>query len=208
MELRSSHLEDNSKPGLSRSLRRALVQALTYFIKKVQDVSREFDKFLVNTHLCKLRCWYLYICNCIYKGPAPRASNAARYARARKNTTKCEGGKTERRGQRFSASSDLIMSRVALYTKLISLCCALCACWRCHVLNASIDVIFEYRKGGPRDDNQMKKMKKDVYTRTYTGRYRLSHNTWYCGMFERKHSAAQHRRARHGTVRHHTGLRC
>ena len=26
--------------------------------KKNKDVSREFDEFLVNTHLCKLRCWY------------------------------------------------------------------------------------------------------------------------------------------------------
>ena len=24
-----------------------------------KDVSREFDQFRVNTHLCKLRCWYL-----------------------------------------------------------------------------------------------------------------------------------------------------
>ena len=23
-----------------------------------EDVSREFDEFQVNTHLCKLRCWY------------------------------------------------------------------------------------------------------------------------------------------------------
>ena len=31
-----------------------------YFIKIFfKDVSREFDEFGVNTHLCKLRCWYL-----------------------------------------------------------------------------------------------------------------------------------------------------
>ena len=24
-----------------------------------KDVSREFDEVRVNTHLCKLRCWYL-----------------------------------------------------------------------------------------------------------------------------------------------------
>ena len=24
-----------------------------------KEVSREFDEFQVNTHLCKLRCWYL-----------------------------------------------------------------------------------------------------------------------------------------------------
>ena len=27
--------------------------------KKIKDVSREFDEFRVNTHLRKLRCWYL-----------------------------------------------------------------------------------------------------------------------------------------------------
>ena len=30
-----------------------------YFIKKIKDVSCEFDELKVNTHLCKLRCWYL-----------------------------------------------------------------------------------------------------------------------------------------------------
>ena len=25
-----------------------------------KDVSREVDEFRVNTHLCKLRCWYLF----------------------------------------------------------------------------------------------------------------------------------------------------
>ena len=31
-----------------------------YFIKIFsKDVSREFDEFRVNTHLCKVRCWYL-----------------------------------------------------------------------------------------------------------------------------------------------------
>ena len=27
--------------------------------KKFKNVSREFDEFRVDTHLCKLRCWYL-----------------------------------------------------------------------------------------------------------------------------------------------------
>ena len=31
-----------------------------------------------------------------YKGSAPRAADAARHARARKNTTKCEGGRKKR----------------------------------------------------------------------------------------------------------------
>ena len=33
---------------------------LVHIIKKnIKDVSRKFDEFRVNTHLCKLRCWYL-----------------------------------------------------------------------------------------------------------------------------------------------------
>ena len=30
----------------------------TTFKKYLKDASREFDEFRVNTHLCKLRCWY------------------------------------------------------------------------------------------------------------------------------------------------------
>ena len=30
-----------------------------FYKKYFKDVSREFDEFQVNTHLCKLRCWYL-----------------------------------------------------------------------------------------------------------------------------------------------------
>ena len=32
-----------------------------YILCKIyfKDVSREFDEFRVNTHICKLRCWYL-----------------------------------------------------------------------------------------------------------------------------------------------------
>ena len=30
-----------------------------FYKKKIKDVSGEFDEFQVNTHLCKLRCWYL-----------------------------------------------------------------------------------------------------------------------------------------------------
>ena len=30
-----------------------------FFLQLIfKDVSREFDEFQVNTHLCKLRCWY------------------------------------------------------------------------------------------------------------------------------------------------------
>ena len=29
------------------------------FYNYFKDVSREFDEFRINTHRCKLRCWYL-----------------------------------------------------------------------------------------------------------------------------------------------------
>ena len=32
---------------------------LIFYKKYFKDVSREFDEFQVNTHLWKLRCWYL-----------------------------------------------------------------------------------------------------------------------------------------------------
>ena len=43
------------------------------------------------------------VCNIYYKGSAPRAADAAHYARARENATKCEGG-TKIRGPWFGAT--------------------------------------------------------------------------------------------------------
>ena len=59
----------------------------------------------------------------MYKGSALWAADAARYAPARKNTTKCEGGRKKRPmiwcEQRFDNAKS--------YTrKLIALCCAVC----------------------------------------------------------------------------------
>ena len=39
-----------------RQVRELPRTVILYLIFK--DVSREFDEFQVNTHLCKLRCWY------------------------------------------------------------------------------------------------------------------------------------------------------
>ena len=60
-----------------------------------------------------------------YKRSAPRAADTARYACARKISTKCEGGREKR--PMISATSDLIMSR-ATCAELIGLpvlCCLL-----------------------------------------------------------------------------------
>ena len=59
----------------------------------------------------------------MYKGSVPRAAAAPRYARARNNTTHCEGG--GKRRPCFRAASDLIMPR-ATCAELIPLCCAVC----------------------------------------------------------------------------------
>ena len=39
--------------------RRPRTRRRLFYEKYYKDVSREFDEFQVNTHLCKLRCWYL-----------------------------------------------------------------------------------------------------------------------------------------------------
>ena len=35
------------------------VVTVLFYKKCFEEVSREFDEFQVNTHLCQLRCWYL-----------------------------------------------------------------------------------------------------------------------------------------------------
>ena len=60
VELSSSYLEYNSKPGLNRSLRPLLCQGQHIFKQYFKDVSREFDEFRVNAHLCKQ---HIYTCS-------------------------------------------------------------------------------------------------------------------------------------------------
>ena len=63
----------------------------------------------------------------MYKSSAPRAADAARYARARKiSTTKCVGGR-KKRPMILSVTSDLIMARAACaeLIALFLLCCML-----------------------------------------------------------------------------------
>ena len=71
-----------------------------------------------------------------------------RSARARKNTTKCVGGRKKRPTIWFDAPSDLTMPR-GTGAELIALCCAvLCACWRWrwHLLIGSTGAICEDKK--------------------------------------------------------------
>ena len=39
----------------------AVCPKLLFYKKYSKDVSREFDEFQVNTHICKLRCWYVLV---------------------------------------------------------------------------------------------------------------------------------------------------
>ena len=58
---------DQYGPGTSYSrfhyfiffLPEARITSAMILYKYFKDVSLEFDGFRVNTHLCKLRCWYL-----------------------------------------------------------------------------------------------------------------------------------------------------
>ena len=58
-----STLHNRVQPVLMTKMpcgRSALISPVSAFYKKYfKDVSREFDEFRVNTHLCKLRCWCL-----------------------------------------------------------------------------------------------------------------------------------------------------
>ena len=59
-----------------------------------------------------------------HKGSAPPAADAARYSRAKKNTTTVNV-KGAGRSPLFGATSDLIVSK-ATCAELIALCCAVC----------------------------------------------------------------------------------
>ena len=79
-----------------------------------------------------------------------RLTPPLRSRKARKNATKnidyVKGA--ERRGPRFGANSDLIMPRAACAEQialLVVLSCAVCFCYRCYVLIASMGVISALR---------------------------------------------------------------
>ena len=77
----------------------------------------------------------------VYKGSAPRAADAARYARARQGRTQlktCKGGKKKRPTiwceQRFDKCQELLVqSKLPCCAQL----CCVCFCYRCYVLIGS-----------------------------------------------------------------------
>ena len=142
-----------------------------------------------------------------YKGSAPRAADAARYARARQERMQlkaCKGGRKKRPmiwcEQRFdNAKSCLCRANCP-----VVLSCAVCFSYRCYVLIGSTG---GKKQGAVKDQIHVEKEKsrKGVHNKTYYTRY--------CSMFERNHTAqhdtsAPQRRARHGTERLRTALRC
>ena len=92
----------------------------------------------------------------------------------------------ERRGPRFGATNDLILPR-ATCAELVALCCAVCLLEMPRSDRQDTGAICE--ESEPREDNHVKKEKRRV--RTYIP-VPTSHDTWYCCMFERKHSEARH----------------
>ena len=92
----------------------------------------------------------------------------------------------------------------------VVLSCAVCFCYRCYVLIGSTGVICVGEKTGAVKDHMHEEKEK---RRKYV--VRIHNNTYYtryCSMFERKHTAqhdtAPQRRARHGSARLRTALRC
>ena len=155
---------------------------------------------------CPRAVWYdlsvaLYVLS--HKGSAPRAADAARYACAKKKATKtCKGSRKKRPmiwcEQRIDNAESCLCRANCLVLSV------LCAYWRCHLLMGSTGVICMGEKTwGPRDQIR-KKQKERVRNNSYT---------WYCCMFERKHSAARpsiaaQGNARHRTASHGAALRC
>ena len=56
---KAQHLSNNVKHNSVGDIRSRRPGQNLFYKKYFKDVSREFDEFRVNTHLCKLRCWYL-----------------------------------------------------------------------------------------------------------------------------------------------------
>ena len=143
-----------------------------------------------------------------HKGSALRAAHAALYTRARKNTTKCKGGRKNR--PKIRCNQRLIMPR-ATCAELIALCCAVCLLAMSHSDRQSGCKLQEKKRRGPRGST-INEERKTTSTRTY--RYQVpgtSHDTWYCVQKKAHRNTAQHRTvgqgtAPHGTARHRTAL--
>ena len=124
--------------------------------------------------------------NILHKGCAPRAADAARYARARQGRMQlktCKGGRKKRPiiwcEQRFDNAKSCL-EQIALR---IVLSCAVCFRYRCYVLIGSTGVICVGEKTEGRERSNTcgeGKRRKLVHNNT--------HYTRYCSMFERKHT--------------------
>ena len=149
-----------------------------------------------------------------YKSPAPRAADAARYARARQGRMQlktCKGGRKKRPmiwcEQRFdNAKSCLCRANCPV-------CAQLCCVLLLPVLRSDRQYggYFAWGKTGGRErSNTCRKIKKKR-SGTHNAYY-----TRYCSMFQRKHTAQHdtapqqraHGTAPHGSARLRTALRC
>ena len=145
----------------------------------------------------------------IYKGSAPRAADAARYARARQENMQlktCEGGRKKRPmiwcEQRFDNAKSCLCR--ANCPAVVS--CAVCFCYRCYVLIGSTGIICVGENAGGRERSHRKKKKSST-------QQHVLHIPGTALMFERKHTAqhdtAPQRRSRHctyGSARRYAAL--
>ena len=146
----------------------------------------------------------------VHKGSAPRAADAARYARARQGREqllikRCKGGRKKGPmiwcGQRFyKAKSCLCRANCP-----IVLSCAVRFCYRCYVLIGSTGVtcVGEKTRGRERSNTCTRRKRKNKKSSTQ------QHVLYPVVLYVRKkaHSTAQHSTAARGTARHRTALR-
>ena len=166
---------------------------------------------------------FLIRCRILYKGSAPQAADAARYARARKNTTKCETGRrAEKRGPMIWCNSNLDNAKRYLCCAVLCcavlccavLCCALlCACLRFHVLIGRMGVISKKKRENAKYEDEDCHVVWTAGTHVHTDSWypvlRMIRGTAACTKESTRqhaawHSAAPQRRAQH--TRHRTEL--
>ena len=158
---------------------------------------------------CGRKCISLSSVSCkYYKGSAPRAADAARYARARqggmqlKTYQVCKGGRKKRPmiwcEQRFdNAKSCLCRANCP-----VVLSCAVCFCYRCYVLIGNMGVICVGEKTGGRErSNTCRKRKMRKSSTPYTTTRNIPGTAPCSKKSTQRSDTAPQRRARHRTAR-------
>ena len=153
---------------------------------------------------------YPYQCYLWYKGSAPRAADAARYARERQGTIPlktCKGGRKKRPMIWCEQQFDNAKSCLCRANCPVVLSCAVCFCYRCCVLIGSTGVICLGEKtwGRERSNTCRKRKKKKSSTQQHVRiipvtALMLEEST-------QRSTTQQHRSEGHGTAPHGSARR-